>query len=106
MASHPREAAVNAGGQAARARTTFPSRSSARSTTSIDGPKEKRACPRKREARPRLRLPGLMSKNSPGTQITFNGYGVPDYGGSVVVRAGHAVKTVTVNATTGAASVQ
>src|SRR4029079_2035383 len=51
-------------------RTSVASRSSAISRLSIAGPKEKRTWRRKREARWLRRLPGLTSKNSPGTTIT------------------------------------
>ena len=44
---------------------------SAVSSVASDGPNEKRTWRRKREARWWRRLPGLTSKNSPGTTITF-----------------------------------
>jgi type II secretion system protein H len=40
------------------------------------------------------------------TSITFNGYGVPDSGGSISVASGSKQRTVTVDATTGGATVQ
>src|SRR5690606_40059427 len=51
-------------------RIIVPSRSSAVCSTGRDGPKEKRRCWLKRPPCPLRRLPGLMSKNSPGTAIT------------------------------------
>lgn len=38
-------------------------------------------------------------------EVTFDGYGVPDSGGSVLVQAGDTEKTVTVNADSGKAEV-
>ncbi len=40
------------------------------------------------------------------TSITFNGYGVPTQGGSVVVASGGSQRTVTVEATTGQITIQ
>ena len=38
------------------------------------------------------------------TSLVFNGYGLPASGGTVVISAGSATKTITVNATTGGAT--
>lgn len=40
------------------------------------------------------------------SSVIFDGYGVPDNGGQVVVQAGHFSKTVVLNADTGRAAVQ
>jgi type II secretory pathway pseudopilin PulG len=39
-------------------------------------------------------------------RLVFNGYGVPDSGGTVAVRCGSVSKTVSIDATTGRATVQ
>jgi prepilin-type N-terminal cleavage/methylation domain-containing protein len=41
-----------------------------------------------------------------GTSLTFNGYGVPSSGGTIVLQAGAAQRTVVIDPTTGAATVQ
>jgi prepilin-type N-terminal cleavage/methylation domain-containing protein len=41
-----------------------------------------------------------------GTTVTFNAYGAPDNGGSVVVSLGTATKTISVEATTGRTTIQ
>jgi len=38
--------------------------------------------------------------------IVFDGYGVPDSGGTIVVRAGDSIRTITVDPNTGAATIQ
>jgi prepilin-type N-terminal cleavage/methylation domain-containing protein len=49
----------------------------------------------------------LLSTDFGGTsQIVFNGYGIPSNGGAVVVQAGNASNTVTIDSTTGMTSIQ
>ena len=49
----------------------------------------------------------LVSVNFAGAaQVTFNGYGVPSSGGTIVVKAGNATNTITVDADTGVSTIQ
>lgn len=49
----------------------------------------------------------LVSVNFAGAaQVTFNGYGVPNSGGTIVVSAGNATNTITIDADTGVATIQ
>jgi type II secretion system protein H len=49
----------------------------------------------------------LVSANfNSATQVTFNGWGLPDQGGTVVVAAGSQQKTVIIDAETGVVSIQ
>jgi prepilin-type N-terminal cleavage/methylation domain-containing protein len=49
----------------------------------------------------------LSSANLGGdTTLIYNGYGIPDSGGTIVVCSGQYTKTVTIDATTGMAAIQ
>ncbi len=51
-------------------------------------------------------LASMVSADFGGdTDLVFDGYGIPDSGGTVVVQVGSLQKSVVVNATTGAASI-
>jgi hypothetical protein len=50
---------------------------------------------------------GTVSFGGAGaTSVTFNGYGVPDNAGTIVVRSGNVTRQISVDADTGIASVR
>lgn len=49
----------------------------------------------------------IISANFGGdAEVVFNGYGVPDSGGSIVISSGSVQRTITLNATTGGVTIQ
>ncbi|MEZ6190759.1 MAG: GspH/FimT family pseudopilin [Phycisphaerales bacterium] len=48
----------------------------------------------------------LVSASFTGAKVIFDGYGVPDSGGTLVMRVGSEVRTVVLNAETGKAAIQ